>query len=112
MTGHQRIIAMRRAGRKPTAVWVSDFPGPLAELQGDAMVVRVAGESPELLDLRFLVGTLVIVEGGQAERVRRIAKACAAHARRVVASVIEPIDGRQEVTAITDTQEEMTWPKP
>lgn len=102
MTGHEPIWALRRAGRKPAFVWVSDFPWAVL----DGVTVRVTGEVPELLDLRFLVGTTTIVEAATAQRAQRIAAACHGLAARVIANVY---DGR-DVTQITDTQGVLTWP--
>lgn len=107
MNGNQRILEMRRRGFKPEFVWVSDFHGTVAEYRDDALVVRVNGATPELEDFRFLVGLTVIVEGRDQERVRRLATACAAHARRVIANTM---DDQNEVVSITDTEGALTWP--
>ena len=106
MKGERELWAMRRAGKKPAYIWVSDFPNCAL----DGLTVRVAGESPDLLDLRFLVGTTVIVEGPDGARVERLAKACGAHARRVIASTITRQAGWAEVVCVTDTEGVMTWP--
>lgn len=106
MTGQEPILAMRRAGHRPEFVWVSDFP--TATLDG--LTVRV-GDTPELEDFRFLVGVTAIVEGQDPARVDRIAKACQPIAKRVIASVITPINEyRWEVTRVTDTEGALTWP--
>lgn len=105
MTGDQEIIAMRRAGRKPAYVWVSDF----RDCVMDGFTVRVAGDTPELLDLRFLFGVTAIVEGQDAARVDRIANACATVAHRVVASTLGHCRGFAEVVRVTDTEGIMTW---
>ncbi|NVO06462.1 MAG: hypothetical protein HXX19_11275, partial [Rhodoferax sp.] len=55
MTGHEAITAMRRNGMKPAFVWVSDYP----HRNPDNLTVNVHGDTPEMLDLRFLVGTTV-----------------------------------------------------
>lgn len=101
MTGHERILALRRSGQKPAYVWVSDF----ADATLDGVTVRVHGDMPEMLDLRFLVGVTAIVQGDTAKRVERIAKACQKHAARVIASVHE---GRR-FTSVSDTEGVMTW---
>lgn len=105
MTGQQSILAMRRAGMKPQFVWVSDFPDAIL----DGLTVRVAGDTPELEDFRFLVGVTAIVEGQDPKRVERISKACQAIAKRVIASVIQPNQYRWEVASVTDTEGAMTW---
>ncbi len=100
MTGDREILAMRRAGMKPAFVWVSDFPFAFL----DGCTVRVDGDVPELLDLRFLAGTTVIVEGPDAGRVERLAAACRATASRVIASTLSNASGWWEVTSTTDTE--------
>ena len=102
MTGHESILKLRRSGRKFAYVWVSDFP----HCTMDGWTVRVAGDNPELLDLRFLVGSTVIVEGADAARVNRIAASCRPLAQRVIASTF---DGRR-VTKVTDSDGVLTWP--
>ena len=88
MTGQEQIIKLRRAGKSPRFVWVQDFPGPVY----GAMNVRLSPtDVPEQQDWRFLVGLTALVEGFDPDRVARIAKACAAYARRVVANVNSPI---------------------
>lgn len=105
MTGHQQLIAMRRSGLKPAYVWVSDF----ANCPMDGRTVRVAGDTPELEDFRFLVGVTVLVESAEKTRMDRIVKACtAARAARVVASLYCP--ATRSVTQITDSEGVMTWP--
>jgi hypothetical protein len=104
MTGHETIVAMRRAGRAPRFVWVSDFP--TAHLDG--MTVRLApADVPEQLDLRFLVGLTALCEGPDAPRLARIGSACqAAKARRVITNWIPARD----VERTTDTEGVVTWP--
>jgi hypothetical protein len=112
MTGHEMILAMRHEGKKPTHVMVSDFADcTLAEYIDDVMTVRVHGDTPELLDLRFLIGTTAMVESDDPDRLVRIADACKPFAERVVASLIARHDQWHfEVTKITDTKGLMTWP--
>lgn len=103
MTGHQPLIAMRRAGLKPQCLWVSDFP----QVPLDGLTVIVADDTPELADFRFLMGVIVIVEGTDAGRVKRITDAIKPIAARVVASTFNDAG---KVARITDTEEVMTWP--
>ncbi len=105
MTGQDKIIALRRAGKKPEFVWVSDFD--FARLDG--RTVCVAGDTPELEDFRFLVGVTAIVEGENQTQVDRIAAACKRIAKRVIASTHDI--NRREVVRVTDTEETMQWPK-
>jgi hypothetical protein len=102
MTGHHDILAMRRSGRKPTFVWVSDHEKQTL----DGVTVRVTGDTPEALDLRFLVGVTALVEGPDQARVERIAECCAAVAKRVIATTF----ASPGITRITDTEGVMTWP--
>ena len=77
MTGHEPILAMRRARRKPAFVTVSDRPCHTDWAKwGDQPVVCVAGDTPELLDLRFLVGLNVMIAGLNGDRVRQLFAAC------------------------------------
>ena len=112
MDGHRELITMRRAGFKPAFVFVNDFPCQTDWAKwGDHPTICVAGDTPELQDFRFLVGVTAIVGGTDAERVRRVAKACQAHAKRVIASVAVPVtEHRMETTTVTDTEDEFTWP--
>lgn len=108
MTGHQPLIAMRRAGLKPPFVVVTDA---VKCIDADYTVSVGDEETPEVMDLRFLVGCTVMVEGVDAQRVDRITKACiAAKADRVVATThrqAAPL--RFEITRITDTEGVMNW---
>lgn len=97
---------MRRAGRKPEFVWVSDFKSPTL----DGLTVGTCGDTPELEDFRFLVGVTAIVEGSDAARVDRIAQVCETHAKRVIASVVRRANEFcWEVVSTTDTEGTMTW---
>jgi len=105
MTGDKELFAMRRSGLKPEFVWISDFTSPTL----DGFTVRIAGDTPELQDLRFLVGVTALVEGADKARLNRISEACMdAKARRVIAALSDPTSF--EVIQITDTEGEMTWP--
>jgi hypothetical protein len=104
MTGQDSILAMRRRGKAPAFVWVSDRR--TAFLSG--LTVRLdPADIPEALDLRFLVGLTALVDGGDPERVDRIAKACAAVAKRVIANTTAGF----HTVRITDTEGVMTWQK-
>jgi hypothetical protein len=107
MKGHDQLIALRRKGLKPTYVWISDYPWAFL----DGLTVNVHGDTPELLDLRFLVGTTALVEGPDQSRVDRIANACEAIAQRVIANCNTWDGMRITSTTTTDTEGVMTWPK-
>lgn len=56
MRGHEPILAMRRKGQRPAVVFLNDFPCNTDWTQfGDHATVCVAGDNPELADLRFLI---------------------------------------------------------
>lgn len=60
------------------------------------------------IDVRFVIGLIVIVSGSNADRVERLAKACeAAEALRVITAVHDP--RTFEVVDFTDT-EDPSWP--
>lgn len=106
MTGQHEIVRMRRDGIAPAFVWVSDMP--TATLDG--VTVCVAGDTPELEDFRFLVGLTALVEGSDGKRVDRIAACCKKHAKRVIASVVQPVDQwRMETKSVNDSEGVMTW---
>ena len=112
MTGQDAIIAMRRAGNAPRYVWVQDFAGPMH----CPMQVRLTSQDvPEQQDWRFLIGLTALVEGFDAERVQRIASACAQYAKRTVANTMQESPGKAsawaQVTCIqtTDTEGIATW---
>lgn len=108
MTGHKTLIAMRRSGLKPPFVVVTDG---VKCIEADYTVEVGDEETPEVMDLRFLVGCTVMVEGINSQRVDRIAKACvAAKAGRVIATTHKKTGPmRLEITRITDTEGVMNW---
>lgn len=110
--GNKTIIDIRHTRKKPRYVWLSDFPDcSLAQSLEDHQTVRVTGDTPETLDLRFLVGTVAIVEGPDGARVERIAAMCKPFASRVIANTIERVDQWHfTVTKTTDTESVLTWP--
>lgn len=106
MKGGHELFAMRRAGYKTEYVWVSDLPFCLM----DGVTVCVAEDTPEIEDFRFLVGVTALVNGQDPKRVARITKACKAHAKRVIASVVKRANEFDwEVVSVTDTEGVLTW---
>ncbi len=107
MNGHQSIIAMRHGGYKPAYVWLQDTGLP----PGSNAVTLAKTDIPEALDLRFVIGTTVLAESPDKQRLERITRACVqAKAARVIASLYDPKKW-SATTEITDTQGLMTWPK-
>lgn len=103
MTGQDQILVLRRGGRAPVTVWLTDERG--APLDGSTVYVA-PDDVPELLDLRFLVGLTVLVDGDTDARVDRLTRACvAAKARRVVGNTFRG----DRIVRITDTDGALTW---
>lgn len=100
MRGHDSIIAMRKAGRRPAVVFLNDFRCDTDWPRfGDHATVDVSADRPEMLDLRFLVGMTVSILGADEGRAKRLMDACkAAGAVRVVAGACELQAGRYEST--------------
>jgi hypothetical protein len=115
MNGHRDLIAMRRAGYKPDFVFVNDNPCPTDWAKwGDHPTVCVDGDTPELEDYRFLIGTTVFLSGFDASRIERLTKVFEPIAKRVIAGVCtRPTStcARCEVISITDTEGVLTWPE-
>jgi len=117
MTGHDILIAHRKAGRvvRDGVVYIDadgqkinrDWPqyGEYAGVSIDP------ADYPETLDFRFAKGLLAKVEGCDADRVERITQAVKRYAARTI-SVHFSWDGyRAEVLRMTDTEGVMNWPK-
>lgn len=90
MRGHEHIVNVRMAGKKPRGVYLWDtavtIKGPAWAEDFLFMDVCTAGDAVEALDLRFVVGLPVTVFGDDAKRVRGIAaECCKAGATRVIA---------------------------
>jgi len=108
MNGHQNIIGMRRNGFKPVYVWLQD--SGLAP--GDFAVTLSATDNPATLDLRFLVGTTVLAEGSNRERLAAMLKAASeAGAKRVITNLHVREGFDFEIVETTDTDGVMTWRK-
>lgn len=78
MRGHEKLIAMRKAGARPAIVFLNDFICPTNWFEtGDRHVtVSVAGEPLNRVDLRFLVGLTVSAVSYDEARAKDILKAC------------------------------------
>ena len=85
MRGLPEIAKARRSGFKPSPIWLT----PKAHW-GSQEVVYEPGDVPELVDLRPLVGCLVMVDGKDQETVERwCAAVLAAGARSVAGTVFD-----------------------
>ena len=89
MTGYSDLVDLRRGGVKPSLVRITDGVDPLAKdwheqvagvtQQYHAHVQVDQQETPEGLDLRALIGLVVMVDGQRGdERTRRIFNAVTA----------------------------------
>ena len=96
MRGHLPIIAMRRRGAAPSTVTLSDTRMDAwcwrdwPEFMPHAQVQVEPADAPRRLDLRFVVGMTVFVDGYNANRVNALADAAErAGADRVIRVVLK-----------------------
>ena len=81
MRGHEALLTLRRNGQRPAHVTLQAHDGRpyawwlTAELMPFPTVQIEPGDTPELLDLRFVVGLPVIVDCDDAQRLERLADA-------------------------------------
>jgi hypothetical protein len=92
MKGHENLIKMRLAGKKPNAIWVylRDYPNWQFNWEfacPDKPEVFISPkDNLRLLDLRFAVGLTVHIIGNDEARTRDVLSALvAANAKRVIA---------------------------
>jgi hypothetical protein len=103
MTGHDAILSMRREGRKPAYVWITDHE----QVAPHFLTVRIQpADVPEQMDLRFLIGLTALIEGSDPVRAERLATVC----RQVAKRVITTVSHGRTVDSITDTEGTMQWP--
>lgn len=78
MRGHEKLIALRKAGKRPSIVFINDFlcPTDWFETGGKHVTVSVAGEPLHRVDLRFLVGLTVSAISYDEARAKALLKAC------------------------------------
>lgn len=104
MIGHEALIAMRRAGRVPRAVWILDGEDVRArdwheevnccDRMHHACISVGASDIPEALDLRCVIGLEVHLCGDRGEaRLRRLHAALVdAGAARVITAIPSAVD--------------------
>lgn len=70
MKGADAVFAMRRAGKRPKGVWITQTESPYClmwqkydDLHAYPEIEILATENPESLDLRFIVGLTAHVSG-------------------------------------------------
>lgn len=79
MRGHEAIIAMRKAGKRPSFVFINDYPCETDwEQHGDHATVSTAGDVVQLLDMRFLVGLKVSISSTNEVRAKALFDQCKA----------------------------------
>lgn len=77
MKGHEQLIEMRKRGRKPTMVFLSDFSESSNWWEtGDYPEVCVFHDVPERADLRFLVNLNVTITASTKDRAKAFLEAC------------------------------------
>ena len=121
MRGHEPFIAMRRRGQKPAEfaeVLMQAWPVARGStVRADCVrwfrqgrIFVEPGDAIDRLDLRFLFGCDVMVDGDDAERTRRLYAALQRHkARRVIANCGRVVNGHGRLDFVLDTQEVLTW---
>lgn len=95
MKGADAVFAMRRAGKRPKAVWITQTESPLClmwqkydDLQAYPEVEILPNENPNALDLRFVVGLTVHVAGKNYQTGKKLHHALLnAGAKRVITAV-------------------------
>lgn len=77
MRGHEPIVQMRRAGKRPGVVFINDWPCRTDwAKQGEHATVCTDGDDIELLDLRYLLGLRVSVSSASEARAKALFEAC------------------------------------
>lgn len=78
MHGHEKIHEYRTKGRKiASLVFMNDYPCTTDwHIENDHPTVCVAGDEPERLDLRFLVGLSVTVSSPDEQRAKDLHESC------------------------------------
>lgn len=117
MKGQEALLAMRKAGKAPSAVFIETATDRLKQSSdwqhntpGMAALLIEPDDIPAMLDLRCVVGLLVSISGDCEELVGRVHEACvAANAKRVVSSVFSTKSGRT-LTRINDSDGVLEWP--
>ena len=112
MRGHEPLIAMRLAKKRPRSVsvmlakvapWAIEWHKHPAT-EGDAVIEIEDKDNPATLDLRCLVGLdYVIVYGQDNDRTRSVAKACKMYAKRVIESCFDDLPRCYKTPRIEDT---------
>lgn len=78
MRGHEPLIAMRSAGKRPSIVFINDYPCQTDwhEMPGDHATICVDGDTPEAIDFRCIFDLRVSITGASEDRAKRLMQAC------------------------------------
>ena len=78
MKGHEKLIALRNQGLRPSMVFINDFLCPTDWFEtGDRHItICVAGDKLDRVDLRFLVGLTVSATRYDENRAKELMDAC------------------------------------
>jgi len=118
MRGHEALIAMRRQGLRPAMVWIGTSPDA-SNLWRDwqrcspahARIQIDPEDRPAMLDLRWVIGLTVAIDGHDFDRVQAVADACQQHeAARVIAVHVAADQHQQhQVLTVIDSKGVHTW---
>lgn len=113
MRGQDAILAARRAGSKPESIQLLTQPYPRGlpswSVPADWVFIE-PGDAVRGLDLRFVVGCMVLVDGDDDSRVRSVIDAAKkAGATRVIGHVVAARGESFDLIEIIDTDGVMTW---
>ena len=93
MRGHENIIRLRQAGKKPAFVFINDWPCNTEWFEtGEHATVCTDQDAIEALDLRFLVGLRVSVSSNEESRAKALFDACKAAGVEMVGAVHVKLD--------------------
>lgn len=124
MKGHEQLIALRMAGKRPSFVSIdAGDRGNENRLWAtwqqlglnSAHIVIEPGDRPGLLDLRCVVGLLVIVQGYEQHQrlIEQTHEACKkAGADRVISSVLGKQNGEAVSLRAMDSEGVLEWLTP
>lgn len=87
MTGHEPLIELRKLGKKPAMVFLTDFDcQPDWHIYNNRPEICVSKDQPLRCDLRFLVGLNVTISASSKERAIKFFENCKQSGATLVAS--------------------------
>lgn len=88
MRGHENILRLRQAGKRPAFVFINDWPCDTGWFEtGEHATVCTDGDNLDAIDLRFLVGLRVSVSSSTEDRAKALFEACKAAGVETVGAV-------------------------